>query len=180
MEMGHGVPAIQPTLDLGILVSLSCDVETGVPSEFFTQMRTIFFLQRMMVFAREQAGEKEVPPLLTVKQVVEIATLGGAKVNSLERKIGSLTPGKEADLILLAANTLNVAPLNHAYGAVVLGMDTSNVDTVLIGGKVKKWRGQLVGVGMDRLRREVEASREDLLARAGWPRTVLGGYLPGH
>jgi 5-methylthioadenosine/S-adenosylhomocysteine deaminase len=180
MEMGHGVPAIQSTLDHRIQVSLSCDVETGVPSEFFTQMRTIYFLQRMMVFARERAGEKDVPPLLTVKQVVEIATMGGAKVNHLEREIGSLTPGKQADLILLAANTLNVAPLNHAYGAVVLGMDTSNVDTVLIGGKVKKWRGQLVGVQMDRLRREVEASREYLLARAGWPRTVLGGYLPGH
>jgi 5-methylthioadenosine/S-adenosylhomocysteine deaminase len=111
---------------------------------------------------------------------VEIATMGGAKVNHLERRIGSLTPGKQADLILLAATTLNVAPLNHAYGAVVLGMDTSNVDTVFIGGEVKKWRGQLVGVQMDRLRREVDASREYLLARAGWPRTVLGGYLPGH
>jgi len=155
-------------------------VETGVPSDFFTQMRTTFFLQRMMVFSRERAGEQNVPPLLTVKQAVEIATRGGAKVNHLEKKIGSLTPGKQADLILLAANAINVMPLNHAYGAVVLGMDTSNVDTVLIAGEVKKWKGQLVGVRMDRLRRDAEESREYLLHRAGWPRTVLGGYLPGH
>ena len=58
MEMGHGVPPIQQTLDRRIPVSFSADVETGVPSEFFTQMRTTFFLQRMMAFSRERAGEK--------------------------------------------------------------------------------------------------------------------------
>ena len=136
------------------------DVESQAPSEFFTQMRTIFFLQRMTVFSREGAGEKQVPPLLTVKQVVEIATIGGARVNHLDKKIGSLTPGKQADVILLRANAINVMPLNHAYGAVVLGMDTSNVDTVFVGGKVRKWKGDLVGVPMDRLRRDIDESRE--------------------
>jgi 5-methylthioadenosine/S-adenosylhomocysteine deaminase len=132
-----------------------------------------------MVFSRERAGDSDVP-LLTVKQAVEIATRGGAQVNHLDKTIGSLTPGKQADLILLAADTINVMPLNHAYGQVVLGMDTSNVDTVLIAGRVKKWRGQLVGLRMDRLRRELEESRAYLLRRLGWPPSVLGGYLPGH
>lgn len=115
-----------------------------------------------------------------MKQVTEIATIGGAQVNHLDKKVGSLTPGKEADVILLAANAINVMPLNHAYGAVVLGMDTSNVDTVFISGKVKKWRGELVGVRMDELRRRAEQSRDYLVAQAKWPRTVLGGYLSGH
>src|SRR6266545_2708324 len=103
-------------------------------------MRTVFLLWRMQVLARERAGETEPPPLMSVKQVVEIATLGGARVNQLEKKTGSLTPGKEADLIMLATDRINVMPLNNAYAAVVQGMDTSNVDTVFVGGKVKKRR----------------------------------------
>lgn len=180
MEMGHGVPPFQPALDLKIPLSLSNDVETEVPSEFFTQMRTAFLLQRMLIFQRERAGEKSAPPLMTVKQIVEIATLGGARVNHLDRRVGSLTPGKEADVIMLKANAINVMPLNHAYGAIVLGMDTSNVDTVFVGGTVKKWKGELVGVDVARLRRIAEQSRDWVLSQAKWPKTVLGGYLPGH
>jgi cytosine/adenosine deaminase-related metal-dependent hydrolase len=180
MEMGHGVPPFQQALDRKIPLSLSNDVETEIPSEFFTQMRTAFFLQRMLVFQRERARETNVPPLVTVKQIVEMATLGGARVNHLERKIGSLAPGKAADVILLKADTINVMPLNHAYGAIVLGMDTSNVDTVLVGGRLRKWKGALVGVDVAHLRRQAEQSRDHILAQAKWPKTVLGGYLPGH
>jgi 5-methylthioadenosine/S-adenosylhomocysteine deaminase len=180
MEMGHGVPPFQQTLDRKIPLSLSNDVETEVPSEFFTQMRTAFLLQRMLIFQRERAGEANVPPLMTVKQAVEVATMGGAKVNHLERKVGSLTPGKEADVILLKTDAINVLPLNHAYGAIVLAMDTSNVDTVFVGGAVRKWKGALVGVDVARVRRLAEASRDWVLAQAKWPKTVLGGYLPGH
>jgi cytosine/adenosine deaminase-related metal-dependent hydrolase len=180
MEMGHGVPPYQQALDRKIPLSLSNDVETEIPSEFFTQMRTALFLQRMLVFQRERARETGVPPLMTVKQIVEIATLGGARVNHLDRKIGSLTPGKEADVILLRADTVNVMPLNHAYGAIVLGMDTSNVDTVFVGGRLRKWKGALTGVEVTSLRRQAEQSRDWLLTQAKWPSTVLGGYLPGH
>ena len=180
MEMGHGVPPFQQTLDRKIPLSLSNDVETEVPAEFFTQMRTAFLLQRMLIFQRERAGEPNVPPLMTVKQAVEIATTGGAKVNHLERKVGSLTPGKEADVILLRTDTINVLPLNHAYGAIVLAMDTSNVDTVFVGGVVRKWKGALVGVDVARVRRLAETSRDWVLAQGKWPKTVLGGYLPGH
>lgn len=134
----------------------------------------------MLIFQRERAGEASVPPLRTVKQAVEIATLGGAMVNHLERKVGSLTPGKEADVILLRTDTINVLPLDHAYGAIVLAMDTSNVDTVFVGGAVRKWKGALVGVDVARVRRLAETSRDWVLAEAKWPKTVLGGYLPGH
>jgi len=180
MEMGHGIPPVQQTLDYKIPLSLSNDVETSIAAEFFTQMKTVFVLQRMQVLARERAGEKNLPPLMNVKQVVEIATLGGARVNHLDKKIGSLTPGKEADVIMLATNRINVMPLNNAYAAIVHGMDTSNVDSVFVGGKVKKWKGELVGVKIDEIRRMAEQSRDYLIAQAKWPRTALGGYAPGH
>lgn len=180
MEMGHGIPAVQQALDHGVGLSLSNDVETSTTSEFFTQMRTVFLLQRMQLLARERAGERHLPPLMTVKQVVEIATLGGARANHLEHKIGSLTPGKDADIIMLATDRINVMPLNNAYAAIVHGMDTSNVDAVFVAGRVKKWNGELVGVDLGELGRTAERSRDHLVAQAGWPRTALGGYAPGH
>ena len=180
MEMGHGIPPIQQALDHKIPWSLSNDVETEIPSDFFTQMRTNFFLQRMQIFTRERAKEPNAPPLMTVKDIVHVATIGGARANWLDKRTGSLTPGKEADVILLSANAINVMPLNHAYGSIVLGMDTSNVDTVFVGGRVKKWKGQLVGVNVDHLRTRAEQSRDTVITQAKWPRTVLGGYLPGH
>jgi 5-methylthioadenosine/S-adenosylhomocysteine deaminase len=173
MEMGHGVPPIQQALDHGIRPSLSVDVETEMPGDLFTQMRSVFTLQRMQIMARERAGEKNVPRLLTVKDVVEFATIQGAKDNALDSKVGTLTPGKEADIILLRHDRINVTPLNKAYGSVVLGMDTSNVDTVFITGKMVKQNGQLVGVDMARITRLARESRDYILSKTGWPTTKV-------
>lgn len=179
MQMNHGVPPVQQALAHGIRPSLSVDVETQQPGDMFTQMRGIFALQRMLALDGQRRGGGTAN-LLSVRDVVEFATLRGAIANQLERKCGSLTPGKEADVILLRADLINVLPLNNAYGAVVLGMDTSNVDTVLVAGRARKRAGRLVDVDVESVRREAEQSRDHLLAAAGWPRTVLGGYLPGH
>jgi 5-methylthioadenosine/S-adenosylhomocysteine deaminase len=180
MEMGHGVPPIQQALDHGIRPSLSADVETEIPSEFFAQMRAVFTLQRMLLLARQRAGETNLPNLLTVREVIELATIEGAKDNRLDQKVGTLTPGKEADIIMLRMDQINVMPVNNVYGAIVLGMDTSNVDTVFIGGKLRKSKGKLVGVDLNRVSRLVHESREYILSKVGWPRTRFGGYLPGH
>jgi cytosine/adenosine deaminase-related metal-dependent hydrolase len=151
--MGHGNPPTQKALDMGIRPSLSVDVETSVPNDFFQQMRTVFSLQKNEVWARRLAGDKNPPKFLTAREVLEFATVEGARANGLERKIGTLAPGKEADIILLRTDRLNVMPMNNAVGAVVTSMGTQNVDTVLIAGKVMKRNGQLVGVDMDRIAR---------------------------
>lgn len=181
MQMGHGVPPLQQALAHGVRPSLSVDVETEMPGEMFTQMRTAFGLQRMLALERRRAGGAPgTPQLLTVRDVVEFATVRGAAANQLEHKIGTLTPGKEADVIMLRTDTINVLPLNNAYGAIVLGMDTSNVAAVFVAGKAKKWAGRLVDVDLARVARLAEASRDYVVERAGWPKTPLGGYLPGH
>jgi 5-methylthioadenosine/S-adenosylhomocysteine deaminase len=174
MQMGHGVPPFQQGLDHGIPISLSNDVETSQSGEFFSQMRAAFALQRMLVLSRERAGEADTPALLTTREVVEIATLGGATVNQLADKTGSLTPGKRADIIMLDTNAINVAPVNDAYGAVVLAMETGNVRHVMIDGRVVKWHGQLVGVDVEDVLRRAAASRDGIFARAGWTNTRLG------
>jgi 5-methylthioadenosine/S-adenosylhomocysteine deaminase len=175
MEMGHGIPPVQQALDHGIQPSLSVDVETEMPGDLFTQMRTVFTLQRMQVMARERAGERNTPRLLTVKEVVAFATIQGAKDNALDARIGTLTPGKDADIILLRHDRINVTPLNKAYGSVVLGMDTSNVDTVFIAGRVMKQNGQLVGVDLARVNRMARASRDYIVGQTGWDRTKTRG-----
>lgn len=167
--MGHGTPPIQKALDVGIRPSLSVDVETSVPNDFFQQMRTVYSLQKHDVWARSLRGEKDLPKFLTVREVLEFATIEGARANNLERKIGTLTPGKEADIILLRTDRLNVLPMNNAVGAVVTSMNSGNVDTVLIAGKVMKRNGQLVGVDINRIARLGNEARERLFKKANVP-----------
>jgi cytosine/adenosine deaminase-related metal-dependent hydrolase len=137
-------------------------------------MRSVFTLQRMLALNPPAGTKRPQPQLLTVRDVVEFATIAGARANQLDRKIGTLTPGKEADIILLRTDAINVLPLNNAYGAAVLAMDTSNVDTVFIGGRMVKQGGRLVGVDLARIRREAEQSRDYVAGKAGWPKSRLG------
>jgi cytosine/adenosine deaminase-related metal-dependent hydrolase len=84
-----------------------------------------------------------------------------------------VTPGKEADIIILDAQSLNVAPLNHVPGAVVSLMDRTNVETVIVAGKVRKWRGRLLDVDIRHLRGQLESSRDYILAAAGIPQDLF-------
>jgi cytosine/adenosine deaminase-related metal-dependent hydrolase len=168
--MGHGNPPTQKALDTGIRPSLSVDVETSVPNDFFQQMRTVFSLQKNEVWARRLAGDKNPPKFLTVREVLEFATVEGARANGLERKIGTLTPGKDADIILLRTDTLNVMPMNNAVGAVVTSMGPQNVDTVLIAGKVMKRAGQMLGVDFARLTKLGNEAHDRLYRNAKVPR----------
>jgi 5-methylthioadenosine/S-adenosylhomocysteine deaminase len=174
MQMRHGMPPIQEALDHGITPSLSVDVETNMAADLFTVMRATFLLQRALLNERVIAGEQNLPALVTSRQVLEMATIQGARDSHLDQKIGTLTPGKDADVIMLRTDTINVMPLNNAAGAVVTLMDTSNVDTVFIAGKLMKRGGQLVGVDLAKIRREAEASRVAVLTRAGVKPNRLG------
>jgi cytosine/adenosine deaminase-related metal-dependent hydrolase len=178
MAMGHGVPPFQEALDRGIRPSLSSDVETVLTADMFTMMRSAFSIQRMFVNEREFRGEQNLPARLTCRDVLEFATIEGARTAHLDRKVGSLTPGKEADIVLLRTSDVNVFPLTNAPGAVVNFMDTSNVDTVLIAGKIMKWRGNLVGVDLNRLKRLAEQARDGILARARHPKNLFQTCCP--
>jgi 5-methylthioadenosine/S-adenosylhomocysteine deaminase len=174
MAMGHGVPPIQQALDHGVRPSLSSDVDVTMAQDPFTVMRAAFTLQRMLLLARARNGEQNLPKLLTCRDVLEFATIEGARCADLESKVGTLTPGKAADIVMLAADRLNVWPLNNAPGCVVNLMNPSNVDTVFIAGKVMKWRGNLVGVDVARVLRLVEAARDGVVRRSGFQANLLG------
>lgn len=167
MTMRHGMPPIQKCLDMGLQPSLSSDVECTMTADPFTQMRSTMTLQRAFVNEKALAGEDNLPGLLTARDCIRFHTLEGARGLKLDHKVGSLTPGKEADIILLDAEAINVTPLNHVPGAVVTLMERNNVDTVLVAGKIRKWQGKLVDVDVDHLRGQLEASRDYLFEAAG-------------
>jgi cytosine/adenosine deaminase-related metal-dependent hydrolase len=180
MAMRHGTPPIQQALDAGIRPSLSSDVETTMAADMFSQMRSVFTLQRALLNERSIKGEKNLPPLLQSRDVIEFATLQGARTDGLDAKVGTLTPGKEADIVLLRTDLTNTLPFNNAYGAIVTAMDTSNVDAVFVAGKAVKRAGKLLDVDLASVRRQAAASRDYLVGRLGWPRSVIDTSLSGH
>ncbi len=161
MMMGHGMPPIQKFLDRGLRPSLSVDVETNVPGDMFNQMRSVLGLQRAMASA---GGKSPVP----TREVLAYATVEGARANGLDSKVGTLTPGKQADVILLRTDRINVTPLNDPATAVVVGMDTGNVDTVLIAGRVMKRSGKLLHVDWSAVKRTAIESRDYVVDKSGF------------
>jgi cytosine/adenosine deaminase-related metal-dependent hydrolase len=161
MMMGHGMPPIQKFLDRGLRPSLSIDVETNVPADMFNQMRSVLPLQRAQA---AQAGKDPVG----AREVLAYATIEGARANGLESKVGSLRPGKQADVILLRTDRLNVTPLNDPATAVVCGMDTGNVDTVIIAGRVMKQGGKLLHVDWPAVRHSAIAARDRVIEKSGF------------
>jgi 5-methylthioadenosine/S-adenosylhomocysteine deaminase len=174
MAMGHGLPAIQEALDHGFRPSLSSDHGVAIAQDFFTVMRSTYTLQRLLVLQRARKGEANLPPLLGCRDLLEFATIAGARCANLDGKVGTLTPGKEADIVMLRADGLDVWPLNNAPMAVVNMMNPSHVDSVFIAGKVKKWRGSLVGVDVARVLRLAAEARDGVLQRAGFRANLLG------
>jgi 5-methylthioadenosine/S-adenosylhomocysteine deaminase len=164
--------------------SLSVDVECTLTADFFTQMRSCMGLQRALVnqmildpgFAVGDWWPPQLPGthnLLTARDVLRYATINGAKALRLDKKTGSLTPGKEADIIILDASAINVTPLNHVPGAVVSLMERSNVETVIVAGKVRKWKGRLLEMDLAGLRTQLENSRDYIFSAAGVPKNVF-------
>jgi cytosine/adenosine deaminase-related metal-dependent hydrolase len=168
MMMGHGMPPIQRFLDRGLRPSLSIDVETNVPNDMFTQMRSVNSLQKSLIFEKKLVGKGGLPAFLTSRDVIEFATIEGARANGLLSKTGTLTPGKEADLIMLRTDSPNILPVNDPIGAVVWGMDTSNVDSVFVAGKALKRNGQLLNVDLNRLMQKAYESRDYVVSKSGF------------
>lgn len=167
MHMRHGMPPMLKVQEMGMEPSLSSDVECTLSADFFTQMRGAITLQRALVNAVALDGVEERPPMLTVRDVLRYATANGAVGLGLGRKTGTLTPGKQADIVLLDATALNVAPLNNAPGAVVGLMERSNVESVMVAGRFRKWRGSVLDHDLDALRARIVASRDYLFENAG-------------
>ena len=171
--LGEGVSAFQKALDHGITPGLSIDNEVSYGTDMFTEMRVAFNVQRAMATYRRARGEGKAGGLVTVRQLLESATIGGAACAGLLDKCGTLTPGKEADIVMIRTDDINLYPSNHAIGTVVSAADVRNIDTVIVGGRVRKFRGRMAGVNMEKFRQMADESRQYLFKSAGYTLDVF-------
>ncbi|MGW3118214.1 amidohydrolase family protein [Streptomyces sp. NPDC001107] len=160
------IPAVDEALSVGIRPGLSIDVEVALASDMFTQMRALHAIQRMRAVNAAHGTDRQ-PHRITTHDVLDFATLQGARTNGLAAVTGSLAPGKKADLLVIQAEDLNNMPLNDPIGTVVLGSDARNISAVLINGEPRKWDGHVLDVDLSALRSEVHTSREHVLNTRG-------------
>jgi len=176
--LGEGLCALQKAWDHGIKPGFSVDNETSYSTDMFMEMRVALYLQRAVAQNRRFMGDQNPPKPLMVRDMLYCATTAGARCAGLDDKIGSLAPGKEADLLMIRADDINLYPSNNAVGTVVQAAERSNIDTVIIGGRVRKYRGKVVGLDMKRLKAMVEESRSHLFTAAGYRPDVFAELLP--
>ena len=160
-----GIPATQEWLDSGARPGLSGDDPATFGIDMFAEMHVLYAFQRGLANFNDLPLSKRV----TVRDVLEFATLRGAECCALDHKVGTLTPGKQADIVLIDTSDVSLYPKHNAILTVVEGASIGHVDTVFIGGKLRKWRGALTGIDLNSIRRRVEASRDFLFAKTGWP-----------
>jgi 5-methylthioadenosine/S-adenosylhomocysteine deaminase len=138
----HGDPrrALLKARAAGVSITLSSDATSIAPPNMFENMR---FTWNMGIPWKDSDTES-LPPL-SFCEVIEMATINGARALGISDVTGSLTPGKRADLILIRTNDLNIAPLANIETTVVQSATPENVDTVVVDGRFLKRRGRLLG-----------------------------------
>lgn len=151
MTNGPGTPPMQALLDRGLDPGLGVDDDFQGPGDVLAQMRAAISVQHARYFDLKLAGKGGLPNLLSTRNVIRYGTVSGAHAVGLADETGSLEVGKQADLILLRVDRPNIHPVNDPIGAVVWGIDTSNIDFVLVGGETVMEGGALTG-DIERLR----------------------------
>jgi 5-methylthioadenosine/S-adenosylhomocysteine deaminase len=153
-----GTPPIQSLIDHDIRPGLGVDEERLTPGDLFAQMRATISMQHATVFDRKLAGKAGVPRLTSTRDVIRHATIDGARAAGLGSVTGSLEPGKQADIVMLRTDRPNIFPINDPIGAVVWGMDTSNVDRVFVSGRAVM-RGGVLDADVARARNLATVAR---------------------
>ena len=160
LQMGMSYPIAFKARDFGCTASLGVDICSNSPADMFQQMRLLLQSQR---YLEHEAGNS--PPMSISRQcaeVLEMATMGGAKAVGLENIIGSITPGKRADLIITRCDSPRLVPVHDPIGALVLHANGSDIDTVFIDGRMVK----LVGVDWPQVREKLRASAASIMERS--------------
>ena len=167
-NMGHGPAATARLRSRGIPTGLSADVCTNVGGDLFGAMRVAIALQRGADHAEALArGDTLGEVSLTARDVLAMTTVDGARACGLDDRVGTLEVGKQADVLMLRANTPNLAPMSDPVGAVVHAAGTHNVDSVYVAGRPVKREGTFVDIDVRSVIARATASHDYLLLAAG-------------
>lgn len=170
----QGTPAdvVRRAIDRGVDVVFGCDIPCTVASDTLGQLRVMFNVQGFLDGAMERSfsivtGRRPPPrpglPLLTPRRLIETATIVAARVLGLDDRIGSLTPGKRADIVLVRKGPFGDSVVKDACAHVLLQTSPRDIDTVIVDGEVRMRQGVLAGFDAERASAMIGASRQRIL-----------------
>jgi 5-methylthioadenosine/S-adenosylhomocysteine deaminase len=169
LQMGYGDPLTGVLNACGAPVSIGSDVEPAARGDVFSCMRMTLQHERhrrtLEILAETGSRPMDMP--VTCRQALEWATINGAKMAGLDGRVGSLTPGKQADILLLRADDLAMFPVTDPVASVVMQGGVANVDTVLVAGRVVKRGGKLLYAQLAEKKAALQKSGERILTDFG-------------
>jgi len=175
-----GFPSILDLLEDGVAfenLALGTDTSAQACADFFSAARNIMYVARQ-TYSERNPGTAATPAsqyAMTPRQALELATIGGARNLNLDHEIGSLTPGKKADVIMVRMDALNMMAATNIDPTRVLvqGGQPVNVDTVFVDGRMLKHQGALIGADALEIAADAANALMALQERAGLPEIDL-------
>jgi len=170
MAQGHGHPIVGRLRRLGAAPSLGIDLESVISGDMLTAARIALAHQRSLDNAASRAATGTIPETSTIpaREALGWITVEGARMLGLQDRIGTLTPGKQADLVLLRADALNLWPVHDPVATVVMQASLANIDSVMVAGVWHKRDGRLLFAHLDRVKSELLGSGTRILVELGW------------
>lgn len=169
MSQGHGHPLTGRLRKLGRAPSLGVDLESVLSGDMLTQARVALGIQRSLDNVAYREAHGSIPPTSTISAMEALGwvTVEGARMLRQLHRIGTLAPGKQADLVLVRADTLNMRPVHDPVAAVVFQASLANIDSVMVAGQWKKREGRLLGVDLEPKLQALEASGRKIVGALG-------------
>lgn len=161
MIQGHGFPITGRLLKRGVRPTIGIDLESILSGDLFSAARVALSMQRSLDNAEQRKASGSIPATTTipVREALRWITTEGARMLGRENQLGSLTPGKLADLVIINASDLNLHPVHDPVATVVMQTSLANIESVMIGGVWKKRNGRLLAEGLE--------TKKELLAQSG-------------
>ncbi|MGY4507928.1 amidohydrolase family protein [Bradyrhizobium sp. USDA 3650] len=161
MIQGHGFPITGRLLERGVRPTIGIDLESVLAGDLLSAARVALSMQRALDNAESRKASGAIPATTTipVREALRWITTEGARMLGREDQIGSLTPGKLADLVVIDASDLNLVPVHDPVSTVVMQTSLANIEAVMIGGVWKKRNGRLLADGLE--------AKKQLLVQSG-------------
>ena len=167
MMQGHGHPITGRLRALGTAPSLGVDLESTIGGDMFTVARMALASQRALDNAAERARSGGIPATSTVPahEALDWITTRGAVMLGMSDRIGSLAPGKQADIAVMSLGPLAMWPVHDAVSTVVMQGSGARMRDVLVAGRFAKRDGRLLRGDLGAVRDKLAASAERILGR---------------
>ncbi len=169
MTQGHGHPITGRLRAFGKAPSLGVDLESVLSGDMLTQARVALGMQRSLDNVAYRDAHGSIPPTstITTREALSWVTVEGARMLGQLDRIGTLAPGKQADLVLIRADDLNMQPVHDPVSTVVMQTTLANIDSVMVAGRWKKRHGRLLDVDVAPRLAALQASGQKITAALG-------------